>query len=415
MRVAIPTAACRGESIPGPRSSMTPRPRVLMVTGAYHPEISSGGEQCRNLAQQLRGRADVHVLTTSVDPTLPRHDRIDDVPVTRIHVDVQSGLSKLRAFRRMVISLLRLVRHSDVVHIHGYSTKNVIVTITAKLFRAPLVMSLHTAGFDEPAAIERQGSLALWAFLSADLYLSVSRGLVEAYLAAGQSKEKIRLVPNGIDINRFRPATSAEQQLLRGQLGLPADAPIVVFVGFFSTDKQPRVLFDAWLSVLRDGACKPALVFVGATRSAYFEVDDSIAPAMLRDAGTHGVTDLLRLAGVTHDVPSHLRAADIFVLPSKREGLPVALLEAMSCGLACIASRLPGSTDAIIEDRVNGMLVTPGHVGELASALGALLADPDRRLRLGAAARATIAGNYSSASVADRWLEAYELIRALPR
>ncbi len=383
--------------------------RVLMVTGAYYPEISSGGEQCRNMARQLRGRADVQVLTTSVDPSLPRHDRIDDVPVTRIRVNVRSEISRLRALRRMVIDLVRLVSHTDVVHIHGYSTKNVLVTIVAKTFRKPVVMSLHTAGFDEPAAIEEQGSLALWAFLSADLYLSVSRGLVDTYLAAGMPPDKIRLVPNGIDLHRFRPASAAEQGSLRGQLGLPLDTPIVVFVGFFSADKQPRVLFDAWLSMLRDGAFRPALVFVGATQSAYFEVDDSIAAGMQADAAAAGVSHLLRFAGVTHDVPSYLRAADVFVLPSRREGLPVALLEAMACGLPSVASRLPGATDVVIEHGVNGLLVTPGDVPELAAAVTMLLGDRPRRERLGGAARATIADKYSTATVADRWLEAYQL------
>jgi glycosyltransferase involved in cell wall biosynthesis len=157
------------------------------------------------------------------------------------------------------------------------------------------------------------------------------------------------------------------------------------------------------------------LVFVGATQSAYFEVDDSIAPAMQRDAEAGGVATLLRFAGVTHDVSSYLRAADVFVLPSKREGLPVALLEAMSCGLACIASRLPGSTDAIIDDGVNGVLCEPGNVKELAGALAALLPDRERRARLGDAARATIAAKYSSATVADRWLEAYDLTPAVAR
>ena len=380
--------------------------KVLMVTGAYHPEISSGGEQCRNIAQQLRGRAEVHVLTTSVDPSLPRYDRVDDVPVTRIRVDVRSEVSKLRALRRMAIDLIRLVRHCDIVHIHGYSTKNVLVTIVAKAFRKPLVMSLHTAGYDEPAAIERQGSLALWAFLSADLYLSVSRSLVHTYLATGLPEQKIRLVPNGIDIDRFRPATAAEQQALRAELGLPAETPIIVFVGFFSADKQPRVLFDAWLSLLAGGG-EAALVFVGATRSAYFEVDDSIAPAMRREATARGVSDLLCFTGVTHDVPSYLRAGDVFVLPSKREGLPVALLEAMACGLACIASRLPGSTDDIIDDDVNGLLTTPGDAGELARAIAAILADPIRLRDLGGAARATVVDRYSSASIADHWLQAY--------
>jgi glycosyltransferase involved in cell wall biosynthesis len=386
-------------------------PRVLMVTGAYHPEVSSGGEQCRHIAQQLRGRAEVQILTTSVDPSLSRYDTIDGIRVTRIRVDVRSEISRLRAFRRMAIDLFNLVRRSDIVHLHGYSTKNVLVTVIAKMFRKPIVMSLHTSGYDEPAAIERQGSLALWAFLSADLYLSVSPGLVDTYLSAGMPVERIVLVPNGIDIDRFVPASAEERQALRAGLGLPAGLPVIVFVGFFSSDKQPRVLFDAWRRLPIDSV----LMFVGATRSSYFEVDETIAPAMEAEARRAGAADRLRFVGVTHDVPSHLRAADLFVLPSKREGLPVALLEAMACGLPCVASRLAGSTDAIIDDGANGVLIEPGDVGALTNALTRLLTDEGLRRRLGDAARATIAHRYSSGGVADRWLEAYDLIPALAR
>lgn len=389
--------------------------RVLMVTGAYYPEISSGGMQCQSMAQELRGRAEVQVLTTSVDPALARHDSVDGIPVTRIRVDVRSGFSKLRAFRRMVFDLLRLVRHTDIVHLHGYSTKNVLVTVIAKMFRKPIVMSLHTSGFDEPEAIERQGSLALWSFLSADLYLSVSPGLVDAYLAAGLPAERILLVPNGIAIARFAPASPDERLALRARLMLPADRPVIVFVGFFSADKQPQVLFDAWLALQQSSITDAMLIFVGATQSAYFEVDDGIGPSMERAAAAAGVADRLRFTGLTHDVASYLRASDLFVLPSRREGLPVALLEAMSCGLPCIASRLPGSTEAIIEHGVNGLLTPPGDVGELSRAVAQVLADPVLQRRLGAAARATITDRYSSGKVADRWLEAYDLIPALAR
>jgi len=386
-----------------------------MVTGAYFPEISSGGVQCQNIAQLLRGRAEVEVLTTSVDQTLARHDTVDGISVTRIRVDVRSGLSKVRAFRRMVIDLMRLVRRSDIIHLHGYSTKNVLVTAIAKMFRKPIVMSLHTAGFDEPEAIDRQGSLALWAFLSADLYLSVSPGLVQTYLAAGLPAGRILLVPNGIDIDRFAPASESERAALRTQLSLPPSAPVVVCVGFFSADKQPRVLFDAWLSLQASAQSGAVLMFVGATRSDYFEVDDSIAPAMVADAERAGVADRLRFAGVTHDVPLYLRAADLFVLPSRREGHPVALLEAMACGLPCVASRLPGSTDAIIEHDQNGILTPPGDAGELARHIARVLSDETLRARLGTAARATITHRYSSGNVADRWMEAYALIPALAR
>jgi glycosyltransferase involved in cell wall biosynthesis len=347
-------------------------------------------------------------LTTAVDPRLPRHDEVDGVPVTRIRVDVRSGISKLRAARRMILDMFRLGSWCDVVHLHGYSTKNVLVTIIAKIFRKPIVMSLHTKGFDEPAVIAGHGSLAHWAFLSADLYLSVSSGLLEAYLDDGMPIDRILQVPNGIDLDRFAPAADREQ--IRTRLGLPAARPIVVFVGFFSNDKQPEVLFDAWRQLQAAGRTDLTLMFVGATRSAYFEVDDSIAARIERTAAADGLADRLIFTGPTHDVHHYLQAADVFVLPSRREGLPVALLEAMACGLPCVASRLPGSTDTIIDDGVNGVLVPPGEVAVLASALGAILADPAAAARLGAAARATIAHRFASADIADRWLRAYDLL-----
>ena len=390
------------------------RPRVLMVTGAYYPEISSGGTQCRMMAEQLRGRAEIHVLTTAVDRSLPRHDRIDDVPVTRVRVNVRSGSSKIRAFGRMVIELFRLVRAVDIIHLHGYSTKNVLVTIFAKMFRRPLVMSLHTAGFDEPEAIDRQGSVALWAFLSVDLYLSVSKSLVEKYLAYGLPAERIRLVPNGIDIDTFAPPAADEKCALRRALQLPERRSIVIFVGFFSADKQPRVLFDAWLDA-RAAAGSPLLVFVGATRSSYFEIDASIAEDIEHRARTLGVDADVRMVGVTHDVAKYLKAADLFVLPSRREGLPVALLEAMACGLPCVASRLPGSTDVIIEDQKNGFLVPPGDVAALSAAIRTVLPDGALKDRIGAAARATVLERYASATVADRWLDVYLLAPSLVR
>ena len=380
-----------------------------MVTGAYAPEISSGGLQCQSMARQLAGRVEVDVLTTAVDPGLSRRDMIDGVPVTRIVVDLASGWSKFRAGCRMLSELFRLVPRADIVHIHGYSSKNVLVTFFAKLFRKPLVLSLHTAGFDEVQAIDRHGSLALWAFFSPDLYLSVSPSLVDSYLASGLPAANIRLIPNGIDLTRFVPA--GDRTAVRARLQLPDTRPIIVFVGFFSHDKQPRVLFDAWCELHARGMAT-TLVFVGATRSAYFEVDNEIAEEMVRDAEARGLRNALVFAGATLDVPDYLGAADLFVLPSRREGLPVALLEAMACGLPCIASRLAGSTDTIITDGDNGLLVPPGDVPALTAAIASLLGDPARAAGLGARARATVEARFASSAVADRWLEAYDQVLA---
>ncbi len=393
-----------GEAMPTTARVM---PRVLMVTGAYYPEISSGGEQCRSMARLLTGRADVQVLTTAIDPRLPRRAVVDGIPVSRVVVDVSRTRSKLAASRAMLVELVRLTRQCDVVHVHGCSTKNVLVTAVAKLLGRPVLLSLHTAGFDEPEAVRRQGTLAWWAFTTADLCLSVSPALVDAYLAAGLSPDRIRQVPNGIDPDRFSPATAAEREALRRRLGIALDRPVVLFVGFFSRDKQPRVLFDAWLSLQVSHALDASLVFVGATSSPYFEVDESLARDMRAEAERHGLGDRLLFAGPTHEVQDYYRAADVFVLPSRREGLPVALLEAMACALPCVASRLPGATDAIIEDGRNGLLVPVGDPDGFADAIRSLLRDHTHAAALGAAARATIARRFAGAAVADSWLDAY--------
>jgi glycosyltransferase involved in cell wall biosynthesis len=386
-----------------------------MVTGAYYPEISSSAVQCRNMAQVLAGRAEIRVLTTAVDRHIPRRDRVDDVMVWRVFVDVTSRPSKLAASVRMIAALLRLVPWCDVVHIHGFSTKNVIVTAVARVFRRPVVLSLHTAGFDEAPAIRQHSPMAWWAFTHADLYFSVSPLLIDAYLAAGLPAQRIQLVPNGIDMDRFRPADPQERRALRVGLGLPLDRPLVLFVGFFSPDKQPRVLFDAWLHLREHGGLDADIVFVGATRSSYFEVDDTLADRMREDAASRGLDRHLHFAGATHDVQDYFRAADVFALPSRREGLPVALLEAMACGLPCIASRLAGSTDAIIDDRLNGLLVPAGEPQPLAAGLIRLVEDSALRTALGDAARATVARRFANVDVADRWLTAYQSFGSRPR
>jgi glycosyltransferase involved in cell wall biosynthesis len=390
-------------------------PRILMVTGAYHPEISSSGVQCRDVARLLAGQTDVRVLTTAVDRRLPRMDVVDGVDVRRIYVDVTSRVSKLVATLHMLLALTRLVRWADVIHLHGFSTKNLIVTAMAKLFGRSLVLSLHTADHDEAPAIRRHGRMAWWAFTHVDHYLSVSPRLIDAYLAEGLAPERIRLVPNGIDLQRFRPASAHERVDLRLRLGLPLQPPVIVFVGFFSHDKQPSVAFDAWTILAETHGVDATLVFVGATKSAYFEVDEDLAAAMRDDAAKAGRGERLRFAGVTPDVQDYFRAANVFVLPSRREGLPVALLEAMACGLPCIASRLPRVTDTIISDGVDGVLVPVGDARAFAGALAKVIQNSTCAAALGSAARATVERRFQNRDVAVEWLSAYHHVLVAAR
>jgi glycosyltransferase involved in cell wall biosynthesis len=386
--------------------------KALIVTGAYHPEISSGGLQTQLMARAMVGRADVRVLTTAVDMTTPRHDVIEGVQVTRIHLRMDSLASKLRAAAVMLRELWRLVRWSDVIHLHGVSTKNVLVTGVARLIGRPIVLSLHTMGADQPGPIRKSGALAWWAFRSASRYLAVSPALTQAAIDAGIPADRVEVVPNGIDTDRFTPATAVERRALRREVGHDIDGPVVLFVGFFSEDKQPRIVFDAWLRLGAEHGVDAAAWFVGATKSDYFEVDESIADGMRADAAARGRSHRLIFTGPLHDVHRHFRLADVFVLPSRREGLPVALMEAMSCGLPCVASHLPGATDTLIQNGVSGLLVPPGDVAAFASAVATMLMDPARASAMGAAARQVVLDRFASHKIADRWLQSYGAVAA---
>ena len=381
--------------------------KVLFVTGAYAPEISAGGLQSQAVARALRSRASFRVLTTTTDPLLAREGVVEDIRITRVYVDPSRSGAMARAMPGMLMALLRLVPGVDLVHVQGFSQKNVVVSLVARAFRRPIVISLQTAKHDEPASVVAQGSLAWWAFSTADRYLSVSPGLSEAYLSAGLSPSRLRQVPNGVDLTRFAPATDERRADVRRQLGLPIDRPMVLFVGILSRDKQPHVLFQAWSSLQCAGSPPGTLVFVGPTSPRQFEADADLADEIRAEAARLNLGDRVRFVPPTHQVEQYFQAADVYVLPSAREGLPIALLEAMASGLPVVASRLPGSTDAIVSDRRNGLLVPPADAPGFESAIESLLRDRELAASLGAAARQTVEDRYSMARVAEEWWNAY--------
>jgi len=388
------------------------RPRLLLVTGAYFPEFSAGGLQSRAVARQLRGQVEFRVLTTATDPGLPRRAVVDGVEVTRVRVRTGRRFSTLLSTLRMAAELLRLLPQVDVVHIQGYSSKNIVVASMARLLGRPVILHLQTSKHDEPATVRAQGAVAWWAFRSVDKYLSVSPGLTARYLEAGLPPGRIRDIPNGVDTVRFSPASPDQRRELRRRLRLPDDRPIVLFVGVMMPDKQPHVLLDAWLDMRRSTGIASTLVFVGATDPGLYELGDRLGAHLRTVAAASGFGADVHFVSPTAAIEDYFRAADVFAMPSVREGLPIVLLEAMACGLPVVASCLPGSTDTMIESGVSGLLLPPGDPVAWADALATMLRDPVKAASMGAAARRTVEDRYTIEAVAEQWLAAYHDVLA---
>ena len=159
------------------------RPRVLMVTGVYAPETSGASLQCRRLVRALRDRVDFRVLTTSTDPSLPWNSVIEDTPVRRVAVDPRRRVSKLAAIERMASSFLEIAPNIDIVHLHGFSQKSVLVIALAKLMGKRIVIKLTSVGHDDPQSM-RAGSKMQWlAYQRADAFIGVTPRFAEGFAA----------------------------------------------------------------------------------------------------------------------------------------------------------------------------------------------------------------------------------------
>lgn len=390
-------------------STVPSRMAALMVTGAYWPELSGGGLQCRTMIRALTDRMDFRVLTTCTDSSLAADEVVDGTPVTRVYVDVSKPLTKIAAAARTIAFLVRHRASFHIVHLHGFSQKSVLIALMARLLGKRLVITIHTADHDEPQGVRRMGALAYWCYRRADRFIAISEALAANYRAAGLPESRLRVAPNGVDSGRFRPVTPAERAAARRAWpALPPDQPWIVFAGFFSRDKCPDVLFDAWLRTQETRPRSSALLFVGATDSPYHEVDASLARHIREEATRRGLAHLVHFTGPITEIEQAYRAADLFVMPSVREAFGMVLVEAMASGLPVIATRLEQVTDTVVDEGVSGLLVPPRDAEALSHAISSLLGDPVRAGRMAARARAIVTERYGLEVSAKRWLALYE-------
>jgi len=193
------------------------------------------------------------------------------------------------------------------------------------------------------------------------------------------------VIPNGVPLPPA-PSPGARRDA-REQLGLAAEATVAAAVARLSPEKGVDVLIEA--TALINEARRPFLVVAG----------DGPERRRLEDLARTQLGGGYAFLGELADVSAVYRAADLFVLPSRLESAPMALLEAMAYGLAAVAAAV-GDVPAILADGA-GVTFEAGSAAELAREVEALAGEPGRRLEMGALGRGTVAGRYSAARMLD--------------
>ena len=302
-------------------------------------------------------------------------------------------------FGRLITEFLELYP-ADVFHCHvGTGSENWHGVRLARAAHCPVV--LQTQHLPYALSSPRRRRAYFCSIAEVDRLIAVSAGLRRTYLRIGVSAELFATVHNGIAplIHRM-PRDEA-----RRALGLDLDQPVVMTLGRLTHMKAQWQLVDA-VPDLVTRFPELAVVLLG---------DGPLAATLVERAAALGVADVVRFPGHRREGRLLLAAADVFVLPSRYEGLPLVALEAMEAGLPVVATRVVGNAEVVV-DGVTGALVPFGRPAMLGAALGTLLADPGLRRRQGAAGRRRYLARFTRDRMAADTAAVYEeLLRAQTR
>ncbi len=342
----------------------------------------------------------------------------------RVALDVLRGREDFRFPRSH--ALLRLAASADVLQLHnlhgGYFDLELLPELTSRL---PTVATLHdewlytghcaytldsdrwTTGcgrcphLDSYPRLLVDGTAGNWRRKRALLGRSRLHVVAPSRWLLGRAERSIlaaaavsaRVIPNGVDLEVFRPGS---KEAARGRLGIASDARVLVFAAQGARSNPYKDFATLREAVARLGSAPGVAI-------AAFALGEAAPDERLGRVTLRSVASVAPAA-----VADHLRAADLYVLPTRADNHPLTVLEALACGCPVVASRVGGIPEQLTD--ATGVLVRPGDAGDLAAAVESLLADPGRRAAMGLAAAADARARFSLDRQVDSYVELYHEI-----
>jgi len=379
--------------------------RVLMIVRQFYPWVGGAERQAQRLAAKLINLGiDVSIVTGWWIWGTPRREVIETIPVFRNFACWgMFGLKGLRKFGGYIYMLslfwhLWKNRHEyDLIHVHLLSYSAFPGVLAGRWLGKKTIIKIATSGQRSDILRMRENDMLpgqrqmLPLTLKADRMVAINREIVDELLEAGVPPERIVVISNGVEVDRFDYRRDY-------RLG---STVTVLFVGRLHPQKGLDVLLPAFRRVIHS---RPDIGW-----RLWLLGDGPLRPKLRMMAEQQGIGPAVKFWGQVNNVPAYLAQADMFVLPSRAEGMSNALLEAMAHGLPCVATRISGNTD-LIQHNENGLLVTPESEAALAEAIIRLADDEVLRQKVGRLARQTVEAEYSMDRIAERYVRLYTML-----
>lgn len=384
------------------------------MTREYPPEVYGGaGVHVTELVAQLRHLCEVDVHCMGV-PRETAFAHQPDPALALADPPANPALSTLSADLRMA----HAAAQASVVHSHTWYT-GMAGHLASMLHTVPHVLTAHSLEPMRPWKAEQLGGgyqVSLWvektAVEAADAVIAVSAGMRQDVLSAYPALDpsRVHVVKNGVDTAVWHPTPPDPEESVLAELGVDPSRPMVAFVGRITRQKGvPHLIaaahrFDPDVQLVLCAGAPDTPEIAAEVRTA---VDELAATR----TGVFWVRDFLPV----HEISEILSAATTFVCPSVYEPLGIVNLEAMACGTAVVASDVGGIPE-VVDDGATGTLVhhdpndPRGFESDLAEAVNALVADPAKAARYGAAGRQRCIDEFSWARIAEQTLEIYRKV-----
>jgi glycosyltransferase involved in cell wall biosynthesis len=341
--------------------------RLCVVTHTFLPHV--GGIEKVVYEQNKR------LLQRNFEPTIvtsrlgtPKHYVYDHLNVecysslnTGFSLGIPYPIPSIGSF----VTFLKTVKSSTIIHAHGHPyPSSLIAGILAKKYNKPFVLTQHNTfieydNFFDIVESLNDNSVGRQTLKQADRIITVSKASRDYVLRLGANPNKITVLHNGVDVERFKPMKS-NREAIRRKISIPQDAKVFLTVRRLVYKNGVDTLIECANLAIRHN---PKVVFLAVGKGP----DMNSVQAKINELG---LQNNFRLAGFVPDeeLPSYYNAADFFVLPSKSgEGLPLVALEAMACALPVIATDVGGISE-ILNPKF-GKLVAPNQPDLMARAV----------------------------------------------
>ncbi len=367
--------------------------KILNLVGRYYPDIGGTEQECRNLALKFEKEGHSCMILTEHRESLPPYELIDGISVYR----------KIRGWHlyeiTYVISVFLLLfkfrKNFDHVICFGLNRFTVPAIVFCRLFRKRFFFRIESPSSLNQTLKLKYGTLIYRISKFAHGTIVFSKEILSILDKMDFPKNKITWIPNSVDTDLFSPCAKDN------------NSPVTFcFIGRLVKIKGLETFINA-LGALSKKTKDFKVMIVGS---------GDLKKSLIKQAEQYEISDIIDFIGNTDDVVSYYHKADIFVLPSLSEGMPLAMIEAMSCGLCCVVSSVGGTKELIGTEKSsnenrhykiceNGVLFPPEDSASLEQALIRVMEDTELRTKLSENARINVLRNNSIDIVANNYLD----------